>query len=50
MKKEINDRICKFGYETMKIFDIPYFNPLLDDKSTSLSLVNKQKLLLHDVT
>ena len=35
----------------MKIYDIPNFNPLLDNKSTPPHppLFNKQKLLLHDV-
>ena len=44
--------ICKFRYERIKIYDIPNFNPLLVDTRTPLPLphLNKQKLLLHDVT
>ena len=49
-KEKRRHRICKFRYERMKIYDIPNFNPLLDDTSTPLPLLNKQKLLLHDVT
>ena len=30
-KKRKKDRICKFSYERMKIYDIPNFNPLLYD-------------------
>ena len=51
MRERERERICKFRYETMKIFDIPNFNPFLDDTPPPPPfLLNKQKLLLHDVT